>query len=529
MPRIRVLTLPLLAALLLPGAASAAAGDPYVIYTANNYADGAVIVRTDPAAGTAVEISRNGPQGDLFQRPYDLALDAGGDLLVADMGTVCNETRCAKDGRIIRVDSLTGAQSLVAEGDPLVDPAGLAVAPGGAIYVADNYGADNAGAVIRVDPSSGAKAMVSEGGSLDLPFGILVDRDGSLVVSNRTLPGVCAPAVSGSLVRVQPADGAQQVISSTGLFSYPLGVALDSAGQIVFANECGDPGLARVVDGLTQSVLTSNNATDLLVTPERMALDPAGNFLVSDWSLGTDNDGGIVGVDAATGVQRLVRGGELFNHPLGIAATVSRPPVAQLDVPRLVAAGARVTLDASASRDPENLRLVYEWDFNGDGEYERGTGSVATTSRAWARDGRVTVRVRVNDRNGARDLAQRVMGVDGSTPRITRVTSDARVLATGARRRRAKPPRAARVRFRLSEAAAVTVTIRRAARGRRAGKAQVIERDGEAGANSLLLRARGRRPGSYRLVIEAVDAVGHEATPRKLGLRIVRRPAAARR
>ena len=47
--------------------------------------------------------------------------------------------------------------------------------------------------------------------------------------------------------------------------------------------------------------------------------------------------------------------------------------------------------------------------------------------------------------------------------------------------------------------------------------------------NSLLLRARGRRPGSYRLVIEAVDAVGHEATPRKLGLRIVRRPAAARR
>ncbi len=528
MRRIRVLTLPVLAALLFPCAASAAAGDPYVIYTANNYADGAVIVRTDPGADTAVEISRNGPQGSLFQRPYDLAIDASGDLLVADMGTVCNETRCAEDGRIIRVDSLTGAQSLVAEGAPMVDPAGLAIAPGGTIYVADNYEADNSGAVIRVDPSSGAKTKVSEGGGLDLPFGILVDRDGSLVVSNRALPGVCAPALGGNLVRVQPADGAQQVISSGGLFSYPLGVALDSAGQIVFVNECGDPGLARVVDGLTQGALTSNNATDLLVTPERMALDPAGNFLVSDWSLG-DGDGGIVGVDAATGAQRLVRGGELFNHPLGIAAVVNRPPVAALDLPRLVAAGDRVTLDASASRDPENLRLVYEWDFNGDGVYERGTGSVATTTRAWARDGRATVRVRVNDRNGARSVAQGVMGIDGSTPRITRVTSDARVLAAGARRRGAKRPRSARLRFRLSEAAAVTVTVRRAAGGRRAGKALVFKRDGRAGMNSLLLRARGRRPGSYRLVIEAVDAVGHEATPRRLGLRIVRRPAAARR
>jgi PKD domain len=528
MLRIRVLTLPLLAALLLPGAASAAAGDPYVIYTANNYADGAVIVRTDPVAGTAVEISRNGPQGNLFQRPYDLALDAGGDLLVADMGTVCNETRCAEDGRIIRVDSLTGVQSLVAEGDPLVDPAGLAVAPGGDVYVADNYAADNNGAVIRVNPTSGAKTVVSERGNLDLPFGILVDRDGSLVVSNRAQPGVCVPAVSGNLVRVRPADGSQQVLSSGGLFSYPLGVALDTAGQIVFANECGATGLARLAGNLTQALAT-NSPTDLLVTPERMALDPAGNFLVSDWSLG-DGDGGIVGVDAATGGQRLVRQGELFNHPLGIAAVVSRPPVAALDVPRRVAAGERVTLDASRSSDPEKQRLLYEWDFNGDGVYERGTGSVATTTRAWARDGRVTVCVRVNDRHGAHASVQSVMRIDGSTPRITRVKTDARVLAAAPRGRAAKkPPRSARLRFRLSEAAAVTVTIRRAARGRRAGKAKVFERDGQAGANSLLLRARGRRPGSYRLVIEAVDAVGHEATPRRLGVRIVRRPAAARR
>ena len=45
-----------------------------------------MILRTDPATGSPVEISRNGPQGTLFQRPYDLAVEADGGIVVADMG-----------------------------------------------------------------------------------------------------------------------------------------------------------------------------------------------------------------------------------------------------------------------------------------------------------------------------------------------------------------------------------------------------------------------------------------------------------
>ena len=143
---------PLLVALLAPSAAHAAPADPYVVYTANNYATGAVVLRTDPAAGSLVEISRNGPQGTLFERPFDLALEADGDILVADMGSPCLVSRCDNDGRIIRVDPITGRQTLLASGAPLLDPAGIAVAPNGSIYVADNYAADDDGAVIRVDP-----------------------------------------------------------------------------------------------------------------------------------------------------------------------------------------------------------------------------------------------------------------------------------------------------------------------------------------------------------------------------------------
>ena len=334
-----------------------------------------MILRTDPAAGSLVEISRNGPQGTLFERPFDLALEADGDIVVADMGTPCTPSlpRCADDGRIIRVDSVTGRQTLVASGTPLVDPAGIAVAPDGSIYVADNLEADDDGAVIRVDPGTGAKTLLTEGGLLDLPFGILVDQDGSLVVSNRvSAAGGCALA-PGRLVRVQLADGSQQLIAEgLGLFKYPLGVALDSQGRVSFANECGPNGLVRLNGGVG-SLITANIDSDVLVTPERIALDPAGDFLVSDFSV-ADGDGGIVKVDAETGAQSMVRQGDLFNHPMGIAVVVNRPPVAVLRLPVAAAAGRAVRLDGSASTDPERLRLVYEWDLDGDGVFETGSG-----------------------------------------------------------------------------------------------------------------------------------------------------------
>ena len=527
---LRVLMWPVLAVLLAPVVASAAPGDPYVIYTANNYADGAVILRTDPGAGSLVEISRNGPQGRLFAAPYDLAVEADGSLLVADMGTLCTpvQPRCAEDGRIIRVDPITGRQSLLVGGAPLVDPAGLALAPNGDIYVADNYEADGDGAVFRINRSSGAITSIAEGGLLDLPFDLVLDADGSLVVSNRVQPGACVPLLAGRLVRVQPGNGAQSLVSEGGLFSYPLGVALDSTGAIVFANECGSPGLARVLSDTTQGLLTTNNALDVLVTPERLVLDPAGDFLVSDWSL-ADGDGGIVRVDSETGSQGLVRKGDLFNHPMGIAAVVSRPPNAALRAPPLVAAGDRVTLDASASNDPEGLRLAYEWDLDGNGVYELGTRHVPTATRTPTRQGAFTVRVRVNDPHGGRAVAQGVVRVDGSTPRITRLRSGSGVLGVGRPRRRAKrlrdsrklPPRSTKIRFKLSEAAEVKMTIGRTGPGRRNPQPRVLNRNGKAGANSFQLAARGLRPGRYRLFVEATDAVGHAATKRRLGLRVV--------
>ena len=452
--RTRILFLSLLAATLMPGTALAAPGDPYVVYTANSFSTGAVILRTEPGSGSLVEISRNGPQGNLFQRPYDLAVEPDGKLLVADIG-VPNR----KDGAVIRVDPLTGRQSLVSSGGEFFDPAGLAVAPDGQIYVVDNRAPDNDGAVIRVDPRTGAQTLVTERSSeagrreLDLPFGIAIESDGNLVVSNRVLPNelplVCR--VVGKVVRVNPLTGDQTRVSSDDRLAWPLGLAVRPDGDIVVANECGTGGGLVRVDrrGLGQHVITPNDPEDVLVTPERVAFDPAGRLLVSDFSAGSDGQGGIVSVDPETGAQSLVLAGSPFNHPLGIAAAPNRPPSASLvPDPPTVAAGRPVRLDAERSSDPENLPLVYEWDLDGDGAFEAGSGGTATASRSWATHGTATVRVRVNDPHGGRSVAEANVTVDGAAPVIGQLRRGARVLGVKRPGRQAPPGGRARPRGR---------------------------------------------------------------------------------
>ncbi|MGH2715555.1 MAG: PKD domain-containing protein, partial [Thermoleophilaceae bacterium] len=437
MRRMRILFWPLLAVTLISGTAFAAPGDPYVVYTANSFTRGAVILRTDPFSGSLVEVSRNGPQGTLFQRPYDLAIEPDGNLVVADLG-VPNR----KDGAVIRVDPLTGLQSLVSSGGGFFDPAGIAVARDGQLYVVDNRAPDDDGAVIRVDPRTGAQTLITERGALDLPFGIAVERGGGLVVANRLKPGdvVSNCYAVGRLVRVDPLTGEQRVIpQQPGHIAWPFGLAIAPDGGIVVANECASLGGLIRVDPFNgdQTQVTPNGPQDVLVRPERVALDPAGAFLVTDYSVGPDNDGGIVRVDPESGDQRLVRAGELFNHPLGIAAVVNRPPTAALALDRsAVAAGRPVRLDASRSSDPEGLPLVYEWDLDSDGAFETGSGSTATVTRSFASHGPATVRVRVNDRHGSRAVAEASVLVDGAVPVMTHLRTGSRVLGVGPRARR---------------------------------------------------------------------------------------------
>jgi outer membrane protein assembly factor BamB len=81
------------------------------------------------------------------------------------------------------------------------------------------------------------------------------------------------------------------------------------------------------------------------------------------------------------------------------------PPAADLAVSQdrpLI--GQQVSFDASASSDPDGSIVSYEWDFEGDGNWD-AVGSAPTAVHTYATQLGCEARVRVTDNGGARDIA----------------------------------------------------------------------------------------------------------------------------
>ena len=506
---------------LLPGAAFAAPGDPWVAYVANSVvtkqsAPAPVILRADPATGGLTEISRNGAQGDLFRHPYDIAVAGDGSLLVADMGAFATSTDHSPDGRIIRVDPVTGQQSIVSSGNLLVDPAGLTLGPNGLIYVVENVGTLGTPSVISVNPATGAQTLVTQGGQLCYPFGIAAEADGSLLVTDYGDFSGGSTVVNcqydfGALIRVDGDTHAQSIVSRNAaewgnLFRNPLGVAVEPGGRVLIVNQNGGTALVAVdPDSGVQDAETPNTATDRIEVPQRPALTPDGDVVLSDFTL-DDQEGGLISVDLPDGAQSILRQNkQLFNNPLGVAVVANRAPVAAVSAsPAVVAPGRTVTFDASGSSDPEGLGLRYEWDLDGNGSFETAGGTSPTITKAYSNSTTLTAHVRVSDPHGATGTAGTLVRVDGVRP----VISQLRI-------------RGAAITYRLSEAARVTIRLQRKV-GRRWRVVRVLHQDGVAGKNRLAPNAQARaskrkpRRPHYRAEATAVDAVGNRSATVRL-------------
>jgi hypothetical protein len=119
--------------------------------------------------------------GGNFENPQGLAVLEGA-IYVTDVAT---PDRNFGNGCVIRVDAATGEQTFMSEGGYLVAPVGIAVDATGQLIVADPYtinpespdisdgGYD--GAIIRINPSTGEQALIARGqGSTVNPCGVAV-------------------------------------------------------------------------------------------------------------------------------------------------------------------------------------------------------------------------------------------------------------------------------------------------------------------------------------------------------------------
>jgi streptogramin lyase len=265
--------------------------------------NGGFLVKVDPATGLKTVISSGGS----LRTPFDVTIDATGQLVVSDCG------------RLLRVDPDTGTQNVLADNSlgTLGIPYGLCLNGAGQVLAA------NMAAVVQVDPLTGQTATVSSGGSFRCPLGVAAAANGELFVLNMAYPP--------QILRVNPQNGGQKLVTQGGFLNRPQSITISGADIYVtdVATPDGNFGVGRVihVDAHTgsQTVVAQGG---YLVGPVGIAVNQNGQLVVGDpYTVNPQSpdlasggyDGAIIQIDPATGEQTLLARGEgSFVNPRGV-------------------------------------------------------------------------------------------------------------------------------------------------------------------------------------------------------------------
>ena len=354
-------------------------------------------------AGTAGSTNGTGT-GALFNTPGGIALDASGNIFVADTG---NQTirKVTPTGAVILYAGTAGSAARSNTGNgPFNSPSNVAVDASGNVYVAD---AGNQ-LIRKITPAkivstlagrsgrAGSSNGTGSGARFNSPQGVAVDSAGNVYVADagnnmirKVTPAGAVTTFAGSTTSGR-ADGT----GTTARFSYPVDVAVDATGNVYVADThnntirkitsagvvttiAGTAGVAGSSDGLSTSATFKS--------PSGVRLDAAGNLYIADWGNQTIRlltPSGIVTTIAGTagtiGSANGIGPAALFNYPSNAApdangnvylidtsndtlrlGTFATAPAIQFQPISLsIASGLNATFTFSASGNPAP---TYQW------------------------------------------------------------------------------------------------------------------------------------------------------------------------
>lgn len=192
----------------------------------NLYVDGYIqVVKETLSAGTYTQsVVANG-----LNASYDLAVDGGGNVYIADYG----------DNQVLKETLSAGGytQSVVANyaSNGLISPFGVAVDGSGNVYISYIW----EGPVLKETPSAGGytQSVVANAANNGLadPTGLAVDGSGNVYISDSFNQRV--------LKETPSADGYTQSVVANAVMNglnEPIGVAVDGSGNVYLADELND-------------------------------------------------------------------------------------------------------------------------------------------------------------------------------------------------------------------------------------------------------------------------------------------------
>src|ERR1017187_488586 len=313
------------------------AGNLYIADAGNNR------VRKVTPAGVISTVAGNGHQGfsgdngpasaAQLNRPYGLALDAAGNLYIADYGN--QRVRAIGTNGNITTVAGNGQSGTYADGGPataalLLGPHDLATDPAGNLYISELDGHR----VRRVAPGGTISTVAGtgiagnggpDGGpataeQLNQPAGLALDGTGNLYIVDslnfrirKVAPAGAGTAGTISTVCDQQTFNVQNFVYTINLF----GLAADAAGDLYFLDiansilwQLNPAGVLTQLAGVPGGGYTGDGQSapqTALIDPVEVALDTAGDLYISELQR-------VRCVTAATGIINTVAGDGTFGY-----------------------------------------------------------------------------------------------------------------------------------------------------------------------------------------------------------------------
>jgi hypothetical protein len=301
------------------GVAVDATGNVYIADEANHtirkMTPGGVVTTLAGTAGSSGSTDGTGSAAR-FASPTGVAVDAAGNVYVADRAN--HTIRKITPGGV--VTTLAGAAGDTGSSDGTGSaarfsaPRDVAVDASGNVYVADTGNHTirriEAGGVVftlaGTAGSTGSTDGITSAARFNQPRGVVVDNPGNVYVAdwlNHTIRKITPNGVVTTLAGTAGSSGSTDGTGSAARFNRPRGVAVDAAGN-VYVGDQNNHTIRKIASGGVVTTLAgtagSSDSTDGIGSaarfydPTGVAVDAAGNLYVADQSNHTIRKGSLL-------------------------------------------------------------------------------------------------------------------------------------------------------------------------------------------------------------------------------------------